>query len=78
MLIIKRNKSVEDFNPEKIKNAILKAMKFGIGNINEHIAQEISINIYNVRSWQSSRTANFFTQSSQQIHKTRFSLSARS
>ena len=48
MLIIKRNKSVEDFNPEKIKNAILKAMKFGIGNINEHIAQEISINIYNV------------------------------
>lgn len=48
MLIIKRNKSVEDFNPEKIKNAILKAMKFGIGNINEDIAQEISINIYNV------------------------------
>ena len=48
MLIIKRNKSVEDFNPEKIKNAILKAMKFGIGNINEAIAEEISINIYNV------------------------------
>ena len=48
MLIIKRNKSVEEFNPEKIKNAILKAMKFGIGNINENIAEEISINIYNV------------------------------
>ena len=48
MLIIKRNKSVEDFNPEKIKNAILKAMKFGIGNINETVAEEISINIYNV------------------------------
>lgn len=48
MLIIKRDKSVEDFNPEKIKNAILKAMKFGIGNINENIAQEISINIYDV------------------------------
>ena len=48
MLIIKRDKSVEDFNPEKIKNAILKAMKFGIGNINENIAQEISINIFNV------------------------------
>lgn len=48
MLIIKRDKSVEEFNPEKIKNAILKAMKFGIGNINENIAQEISINIYNV------------------------------
>lgn len=48
MLIIKRDKSVEDFNSEKIKNAILKAMKFGIGNINESIAQEISVNIYNV------------------------------
>ena len=48
MLIIKRDKSVEDFNPTKISNAILKAMKFGIGNINENIAQEISINIYNV------------------------------
>lgn len=48
MLIIKRDKSVEDFNPEKIKNAILKAMKFGIGNINETVAEEISINIYNV------------------------------
>lgn len=48
MLIIKRDKSVEDFNPEKIKNAILKAMKFGIGNINEDIAKEISINIYNI------------------------------
>ncbi|MDO5517661.1 MAG: anaerobic ribonucleoside-triphosphate reductase [Clostridium sp.] len=48
MLIIKRDKSVEDFNPEKIKNAILKAMKFGIGNINEAVAEEISINIYNV------------------------------
>ena len=48
MLIIKRDKSVENFNPEKIKNAILKAMKFGIGNINENIAEEISINIYNV------------------------------
>ncbi|WP_430733047.1 ATP cone domain-containing protein, partial [Clostridium butyricum] len=29
MLIIKRDKSVEDFNPDKIKNAILKSMKFG-------------------------------------------------
>ncbi|WP_394887892.1 anaerobic ribonucleoside-triphosphate reductase [Clostridium butyricum] len=48
MLIIKRDKSVEDFNPDKIKNAILKSMKFGIGNINENIADEISINIYNV------------------------------
>ena len=48
MLIIKRDKSVENFNPDKIKNAILKAMKFGIGNINENIAQDISINIYNV------------------------------
>ncbi|WP_366463046.1 anaerobic ribonucleoside-triphosphate reductase [uncultured Clostridium sp.] len=48
MLIIKRDKSVENFKPEKIKNAILKAMKFGIGNINENIAQEISVNIYNV------------------------------
>ena len=48
MLIIKRDKSVEDFNPDKIKNAILKFMKFGIGNINENIADEISINIYNV------------------------------
>ncbi|WP_455795864.1 anaerobic ribonucleoside-triphosphate reductase [Clostridium butyricum] len=48
MIIIKRDKSVEDFNPDKIKNAILKSMKFGIGNINENIADEISINIYNV------------------------------
>ena len=48
MLIIKRDKSVEDFNPDKIKNAILKSMKFGIGNINENIADEISVNIYNV------------------------------
>ncbi|HCW53269.1 MAG TPA: anaerobic ribonucleoside-triphosphate reductase [Clostridium sp.] len=48
MLIIKRNKSVEDFNPDKIKNAILKAMKFRIRNINEDMAEEISINIYNV------------------------------
>ena len=42
MLIIKRNKSIEEFNKEKIETAILKAMKFGIGNVNVEVAKEIA------------------------------------
>ena len=42
MKIIKRNGQIVDFDKNKIKNAILKSMKYGSGIIKEHIAKEIA------------------------------------
>lgn len=42
MLIIKRNGDVETFEKEKIKNAIMKSMKYGVGKLDEKCANEIS------------------------------------
>ena len=41
--IIKRNGQKEEFNKEKIRIAILKAMKLGSGRINEEIAHNIAL-----------------------------------
>ena len=40
--IIKRNGDKTDFDKNKIKNAILKSMKYGSGIVKEHIAVEIA------------------------------------
>ena len=42
MKIIKRNGQVVDFDKNKIKDAILKSMKYGSGIVKEHIAKEIA------------------------------------
>lgn len=42
MLIIKRNGKTEEFKKEKITNAIVKAMKYGVGYIDKAIAIQIS------------------------------------
>ena len=42
MLIIKRNGKTEEFKKEKITNAIVKAMKYGMGCIDKAIAIKIS------------------------------------
>jgi ribonucleoside-triphosphate reductase len=45
MNIIKRDGSKKDFNPTKIKNAIMKAMKNGSGIVKPEIAEEIAASI---------------------------------
>ena len=47
MLIVKRNGKKVEFKKEKIKNAILKSMKYGTGIIKEDIANLISNEISN-------------------------------
>ena len=47
MLIVKRNGKKAEFKKEKIKNAILKSMKYGTGIIKEDIANLISNEISN-------------------------------
>ena len=42
MLIIKRNGKTEEFKKEKITNAIVKAMKYGMGYIDKATAIQIS------------------------------------
>ena len=42
MLIIKRDESVTEFNKGKIKDAILKAMKYGSGIVKPEVANEIA------------------------------------
>jgi len=42
MQIIKRDGSTEEFNKERIYNAIMKAMKYGSGIVEEKIAEEIA------------------------------------
>ena len=44
MLVVqKRNGELVEFNGAKIEKAILKAMKYGSGYINESVAQQIAI-----------------------------------
>jgi len=45
MKVIKRNEMIVDFDRNKIKEAILKAMEFGSGNIKEGIANNITLEI---------------------------------
>ena len=44
--IIKRDGSKVDFDKSKIKNAIMKAMKYGSGIINEDVANKVTEDIY--------------------------------
>lgn len=48
--VIKRDATLANFNSEKIKNAILKAMKYGSGIVHEDIAEEIASNSESVLS----------------------------
>ncbi len=48
--VIKRDATLANFNSEKIKNAILKAMKYGSGIVHEDIAEEIAANSESVLS----------------------------
>ena len=43
--VIKRNDTLEEFDKMKIFNAIYKAMKYGSGNVNEHVAMNIASKI---------------------------------
>ena len=43
--VIKRNDTLEEFDKLKIFNAIYKAMKYGSGNVNEHVAMNIASKI---------------------------------
>ena len=40
--VIKRDGSIADFNKTKIENAILKAMKYGSGIVNNDVAKIIA------------------------------------
>lgn len=44
MLVIKRNGALVDFDETKVRNAVLKAMKYGSGYVNEEIAELIASN----------------------------------
>ena len=41
-MFIKRNGELVEFDKEKIYNAIMKAMKYGSGNVNSHVAMNIA------------------------------------
>lgn len=43
--VIKRNLEQVDFNKDKITNAILKAMKYGSGRVDEVIASRIAVEV---------------------------------
>ena len=45
MNVIKRNGELEEFDKIKIFNAIYRAMKYGSGNVNEHVAMNIASKI---------------------------------
>ena len=45
MKIVKRNGEVVEFNKTKIEVAIVKAMKYGVGYIEEHIAKQVATQI---------------------------------
>jgi len=47
MKVLKRNGNLVEFDSSKIKNAILKAMKYGSGIIDEKCAQEVADEIQN-------------------------------
>ena len=46
MKVIKRNGSKVDFDPSKIELAILKAMRYGSGVVDEKCAKDISFEIH--------------------------------
>lgn len=46
MKVIKRDGSLAEFNTEKIKNAIIKAMKNGSGRVDKNLAENISLDIF--------------------------------
>ena len=48
MKIIKRNNEVVEFNKTKIKDAIMKAMTYGSGIVEEKIAEDIANEIENI------------------------------
>ena len=44
--VLKRDATLVDFNKDKIKNAILKAMKNGSGIVKPKIAEDVANEIY--------------------------------
>ena len=44
IVVIKRDQRQVEFNPDKIEQAILKAMRYGSGIVNEKLARDIGEN----------------------------------